>query len=240
LALALVGGENGDIEEPLGGHRLARALNAMVQKGLVLTVVLDCCFAASFYRRGHTNVRFTPPSTYFASNSPIKTSGTDPDDEPLVSRFRDVPMLPSWMMNPNGYAVLAACGPREEATEIIQDGNHHGALSRFLYLTLRETRLGKRHKDIYYRLCSRFRASPLKQNPALYGNNDQGFSARITRQTHQLYQLYKQETILFFRLVGHMEWQRATSSFCTPEEKPAKLQDLKTTQWLLLLHRYSH
>ncbi|KAJ3464945.1 hypothetical protein MRS44_005603 [Fusarium solani] len=125
LALALVGGENGDIEEPLGGHRLTRALNAMVQKGLVLTVVLDCCFAASFYRRGHTNVRFTPPSTYFASNSPIKTSGTDPDDEPLVSRFRDVPMLPSWMMNPNGYAVLAACGPREEATEIIQDGNHH-------------------------------------------------------------------------------------------------------------------
>lgn len=175
LALALLGGENGDAEKPLSGHRLARALNAMVEKGLILTLVLDCCFAASFYRIGYTNVRFTPPSSYFASNSPIETSGTDPGDEPPVSKFRDVSMLPSWMMNPNGYAVLAACGPHEEATEIVQDGNHHGALSRFLYLTLQETGLGKRHKDIYYRLCSRFRASPLKQNPALYGNKDQGF-----------------------------------------------------------------
>ncbi|RSL60741.1 hypothetical protein CEP54_006560 [Fusarium duplospermum] len=100
---------------------------------------------------------------------------TNPGDEPLASKFRDVSMLPSWMMNPDGYAVLAACGPHEEATEIIQDGNHHGALSRLLYLTLKETGLGKRHKDIYYRLCARFRGSPLKQNPALYGNKDQGF-----------------------------------------------------------------
>lgn len=174
LALALLGGENGDAEKPLSGHRLARALNAMVEKRLVLTLVLDCCFAASFYRLGHTNVRFTPPITYFALSPPTKTSETDPGDESPVSKFRDVSMLPSWMMNPDGYAVLAACGPHEEATEITQDGNHHGALSRFLYLSLKETGLGKRHKDIYYSLGSRLRASALKQNPALYGNKDQG------------------------------------------------------------------
>ena len=175
LALALLDGENGDLVRPFGGHRLALALNAMVMKGLVVTLVLDCCFAASVYHLGHPKVRFIPLSPKWSSSSSAGTRDMAGKKDTPVSDYRDVSMLPSLLVNPKGYAVLAACGPHEEATEIIPDGNEHGALSHLLYLILEENGFDKRHKDIYHRLCVKFRSSSIQQNPALYGNKDQGF-----------------------------------------------------------------
>ncbi|KAF5639371.1 caspase [Fusarium sp. NRRL 52700] len=175
LALALLGGENGDEVRPLGGYRLAVSLNAMVLKGLVVTLVLDCCFAASIYRLDRPDIRFLRidpdlSSAYFADKS-----SSEPDEEAPRSDYRDVSMLPSWLINPNGYALLAACGPHEEAGEIIHKGKFHGVLSHFLNLSLRDGGLNRKHKNIFYRLSSKFRAHSVQQNPALYGNKDQGF-----------------------------------------------------------------
>jgi hypothetical protein len=58
LALALLGGENGDEVKPLGRYKLAVYLNAMVEKRLVVTLVLDCFFAASIYRLDRPDIRF--------------------------------------------------------------------------------------------------------------------------------------------------------------------------------------
>jgi hypothetical protein len=44
LALILLDGEKENYVRPLWGSRLAIALKAMVDKGLVVTLVLDCCF----------------------------------------------------------------------------------------------------------------------------------------------------------------------------------------------------
>ncbi|KAF4961382.1 hypothetical protein FSARC_10198 [Fusarium sarcochroum] len=175
LALALLNGENGESVRELGGHRLAMALNAMVIKELVVTLVLDCCFAASVYRHDSSNVRFIPIDPNLASAYAIDNDITVQDVEALGSGFRDASMLPSWLINPNGYALLAACGPHEEATEIVRDEIDHGALSRFLYLSLRDGGLKKRHKDIFYHLISKFRGNELEQSPILYGNKDQPF-----------------------------------------------------------------
>ncbi|KAM5352922.1 hypothetical protein ACJ41O_005644 [Fusarium nematophilum] len=184
LALALLDGESGELVRPLGGHRLALALNAMVAKGLVVTLVLDCCFAASAYRLGDPKVRFIPLNPESSADA---GDAAREEADLVISDLRDASMLPSWLMNPKGYALLAACGPHQEAAEIIQDGNEHGALSRLLYLILRDDWLDKRHKDIYYRLCAKFRGSSLQQSPVLYGNKDQVFfgqcslaAARIT------------------------------------------------------------
>lgn len=175
LALVLLDGENGDLVRPFGGHRLALALNAMVMKGLAVTLVLDCCFAASVYRFGHPKVKFIPLSPKWSSSSSAGTMHVAEEKDTPLSDYRDVSMLPSWLVNPKGYAVLAACGPHEEATEIILDGNEHGALSHLLYLILEENGFDRRLKDIYHQLCAKFRSSSLPQNPALYGNKDQGF-----------------------------------------------------------------
>ncbi|KAM0230815.1 hypothetical protein ACHAP5_011259 [Fusarium lateritium] len=148
LALALLNGENGDSTRPFGGHRMAIALNAFVREAVVVTLVLDCCFAASVYRRDRPNA------------------------------------MQSLLL-----VVLAACGPTEESTEISQDGLHYGALSRFLYLALRDGGFSRRHKDIFYRLFSKFRGhtigksgedNTIKQNPALYGNKEQVFFGQST------------------------------------------------------------
>jgi hypothetical protein len=180
LALALLGGEYGDEVKPLGGHRLALALNAMVLKGLVVTLVLDCCFAASIYRLDRSDIRFLQidpelASAYFADNTLSEEDGEKPDSD-----YRDVSMLPSWLINPNGYALLAACGPHEEAGEIVHRGESHGALSHFLNLSIRDGGLNRKHKNIFYRLSSKFRGHSVQQNPALYGNKDQGFFGENT------------------------------------------------------------
>ncbi|KAI1049131.1 hypothetical protein LB506_004570 [Fusarium annulatum] len=175
LALALLGGENGNEVRPLGGYRLAVSLNAMVLKGLVVTLVLDCCFAASIYRLDRRDIRFLRidpdlASAYFADKDLFEQDEETPD-----SGYRDISMLPSWLINPDGYALLAACGPHEEAGEIIHKEQSHGALSHFLNLSLRDSGLNRKHKNIFYRLTSKFRAHSVQQNPALYGNKDQGF-----------------------------------------------------------------
>ncbi|KAL4727147.1 hypothetical protein ACLX1H_006048 [Fusarium chlamydosporum] len=180
LALALLHGEDASMIRPLGGHRLAMALNAMVKKGVIVTLVLDCCFAASIYRLERKNVRFLP---YDAKLFVINDNDLFESTEDLPSQYRDVSMKPSWLIDPNGYAVLAACGPHEEATEVILNGVEHGALSFFLSRSLRDFGVNKRHRDIFYRLSPSFKANALDQTPALYGNKNQEFFGPHTLAT---------------------------------------------------------
>ncbi|KAM0345624.1 hypothetical protein ACHAPU_006277 [Fusarium lateritium] len=175
LALALLDDKDEAQTRPFGGHRMGMALNAMVIRKLVVTLVLDCCFAASVYRRDQTSPRFISVNQDIAEAYFIDDELASQDDSALESGRRDVSMSHSWLIDPKGYAVLAACGPNEESTEVTRDGIHYGALSRFLYLGLKDGGLKRRHKDIFYRLYSRFLGHAIKQSPALYGNKDQTF-----------------------------------------------------------------
>jgi Caspase domain len=185
--LALVLLNEGKEVQYLWGSRLAFSLKAMVDKGLVLTLVLDCCFSASIYRRDDPNVRFLPYDVEIGSRYLL-----DPEislrDETCYLASRDACMRPNWLIDPDGYAILVACDPHKEAIELKADGQSHGALSYFLLKTLRERDgLAKKHKDIYDHLRAAFRKSTLPQNPALYGNKGQGFfghtNAEITAET---------------------------------------------------------
>ncbi|KAF4343932.1 caspase [Fusarium beomiforme] len=175
LALALLGGENGDEVSPLGGFALAGILNGMVTKGLIVTLVLDCCFAASIFRLDRSDVRFLRIDPELASAYFDQNDSAEENEDAAGSGYRDADMLPSWLVDPKGYALLAACGPQEEAEEINHKGESHGALSHFLCLSLRDSGLNRKHKNIFYRLSSKFRAHAIHQNPILYGNKDQGF-----------------------------------------------------------------
>ena len=172
LALVLLDEENIMPEKYLKGWKLAELVKNMVDKELAVTLVLDCCFSAAVYRREDPDVRFLPYDPTIGSGL-IPRHGRAPEIGGQTNR--DVSMLPNWLINPDGYAILTACGPHEEAREARFDGQKHGALSYFLLKSLETVGLAKKHKDIYDVLCAKFRKSPLSQNPVLYGNKGQGF-----------------------------------------------------------------
>ncbi|KAI0887516.1 putative caspase [Annulohypoxylon maeteangense] len=173
----------------LRGPELAGLLKAMVEKELVVTLVLDCCFSASVYRNDDGDVRYLPydrivPQPYLADQE----SGLV--EEASRSTHRDASMRDNWLLDPGRYAILVACGPHENAmvgSEIEKNGKLYGALSFFLSKTLSIYGLGGRHMDIHRHLCAMYEEQRQQQrqqqnqqqrqdqHPVFYGNGDQGF-----------------------------------------------------------------
>jgi hypothetical protein len=149
----------------------------MVDRGLVVTLVLDCCFAATVYRLSQPLVRFLPP-----------VPETDMVDEMDVinSEYRGLSMGDSWLVDQTGYAIIAACAPHEEAREIESDTQYFGALSRYLYLTLKNTGFNERNEDIFNYIYARFRKLDFYQRPVLYGNKKQPFFGYNDLSTTQI------------------------------------------------------
>ncbi|KAH8589514.1 hypothetical protein B0O99DRAFT_655393 [Bisporella sp. PMI_857] len=146
----------------LWGSRLALSLKAMVDKGLVVTLVLDCCFSASIYRRGVPSARFLLYDVKTDSEFLLDLEkGTEDGTGGIANR--EASMLPNWRM---------------EAIERKFNGQVHGILSYFLPQTLKECGgHGKKRKDIYDHLRANFWRSAPQQNPVLCGNTSQGFFA---------------------------------------------------------------
>lgn len=146
----------------------------MVDKGLVVTLALDCCFSASVYRHDdEAAIRFLPYDDEIESDHPPEPrEGLGSGN----SSYRDASTLPNWLINPDRYAILAACGPHEVASEPKFDGVRHGAMSYFLLEAIKSVGVTKKHRDIYDHMRVKFRGSGLRrQNPVLYGNQTQGF-----------------------------------------------------------------
>ncbi|OTB18768.1 hypothetical protein K445DRAFT_8792 [Daldinia sp. EC12] len=177
LALVLLSSTKDNGVRYLWGSRLAFSIKAMVDKGLVVTLVLDCCFAATVYRRDDPNLRCLQFDPKVDSMYPSDNLSRGPDPGDITLTDRDSSMLPNWLVNPNCYAILAACGPHESAVERnFNNGPKHGALSYFLLTTLkRYDAIETAHSDIYKTICILFSEYRLRQHPILYGNRSQGF-----------------------------------------------------------------
>jgi hypothetical protein len=180
LALVLLDGGKENQVRHLWGSRLAFSLRAMADKGLVVTLVLDCCFSASVSRRDDSGIRSLPYNTEIDSRFPLDPVKNLAKGADLLAN-RDASMLPNWLISPTGYAILVACGPHEFAKELKSvSGEGNGALSYFLLRTFIEFGgLRKPHKIIYHYLCAQFRKHWPQQNPILYGNKNQGFFGHI-------------------------------------------------------------
>ncbi|KAF4450821.1 putative caspase [Fusarium austroafricanum] len=174
LALVLLQGQQSP-EKYLSGPRLAGLLKGMTDKGLIVTVVLDCCFSASVYRNSELddNVRFLADESEAEMNPEDITRGDSSHLE-----YRDGSMRDNWLIDPDRYTILAACGPREIAKggfEAMEKQRSYGLLSYFLAKTLSDHGLDRMHKDIYRHIRSVFEQHRIPQNPLLYGNGNQGF-----------------------------------------------------------------
>ncbi|KAJ5726429.1 caspase [Penicillium malachiteum] len=175
LALVLLKGDQSP-EMYLRGARLARFLKDMVDKKLIVTLVLDCCFSATVYRNGGPSVRYLPydlaTDSDSVSSSDFEISFIDRD---TCSEKRTVSMRDNWLLEPDRYAILAACGPDENAKGGSEKGLTYGALSYFLFRALSDHGLGRTHEEIYRHIRAMFWESSMAQHPVLYGNGYQGF-----------------------------------------------------------------
>jgi hypothetical protein len=185
LALNLLERANGTHIQYLRGLELAFFLKSMVTKGLTVTLVLDCCFSGSVLRHEDSDsIRCLPYDAKADATYPLN-SRKSLGQEAGRPTYRDGSILPNWLVNPDGYTILTACGPHEIAQELkFEDERRRGALSYFLLSTL--TKLGDfgaRQHDIYRHLCARFRESWPRQNPMLFGNKDLYFFGRPKPET---------------------------------------------------------
>jgi hypothetical protein len=182
LALNLLQEDTSKVDY-LRGTTLARSLKAMVDKKLIVTLVLDCCFSGSVVR-DDTSVRYLNYEPQFdIIHSTYSQQDIGRYEERSSSAYRKASLYPSWLVRPDGYTIITACGPTEVAKEIHVDGQAHGALSYFLAATFESFGgIGGRQHHIYQSMCARFRATPRhslhNQHPMLYGNKDLNFFGR--------------------------------------------------------------
>ncbi|KAI6081382.1 hypothetical protein F4821DRAFT_249370 [Hypoxylon rubiginosum] len=173
FGLVLLEGPYASTTRYVRGVELALILKKLIEKGLIVTLVLDCCFSGDVSRNGGSecirSIDYDPEidAAYPISLDMTVDIGTDRPAN------RNGSMLQNWILNPEGYTILTACGPHEIAREIWIERLKHGALSYFLLRTLKKPGIDTRsHFDIYKQLVARFEESCPQQNPICYGNKD--------------------------------------------------------------------
>lgn len=176
--LALVLFEDDEIGRSyLRGIHLAGLLQKMVAKGLLVTLVLDCCFSGSAVR----NSDWYGFDIRSIDYSEVDVTDTQENDESLfnvASTLRDSRIEEGWLIKPNGYTILSACGPHEKAWELEANGERRGALTHFLLdalCTLRKSSVELTHQSLHEYLRTRFHVYWPKQTPMRYGNTKLSF-----------------------------------------------------------------
>jgi hypothetical protein len=167
----------------LNGLFLAFMLKRMAEKGLRVTLVLDCCFSGHVFRHGEATE--TAIRTW-TDDLTIATSyeETEGYEEFLPSCFtRDARSLPSWLVDPEGYTIITACGPHEAAQEMEDaNGKVFGVLSFYLHETLamlERHALQTFHDTLYGHLVAMVHDKWPKQTPMCYGRNKFSFFREI-------------------------------------------------------------
>ncbi|KAK1456149.1 caspase domain-containing protein [Colletotrichum melonis] len=176
LALDLLGDMQGTGVRYLRGLELARLLQDLIVKKLEVTLVLDCCFSGSV-SRDDSSVRYLSYNSRTDAEYDAAAPTLDSEEQMAPPSHRNASMRDNWLMNPDGYTIVTACGPCERAREIrLSNDERHGALSYFFLRTLTGLGgLGRRQGYIYNHLCARFKEYWPHQNPMLYGTRDKCF-----------------------------------------------------------------
>ncbi|CVK96029.1 uncharacterized protein FMAN_13946 [Fusarium mangiferae] len=156
------------------GRFLAQALKRMVDKGLVVTVALDCCFSGAVSRGDRVRAMEYDPS--------LDADRTEQEQEckdALGIPGRDARIGRDWLVNPEGYTIITACGPHEKAMEVlVNKSQKRGALTYHLLkalTTLTKVKEAVSHQSLHETVVSLMQASGCSQTPMRYGNTHLSF-----------------------------------------------------------------
>ncbi|KAK4870151.1 hypothetical protein LT330_005205 [Penicillium expansum] len=175
--------DDASANEDFPGFALAMILKRMVKKGLLVTLVLDCCFSGHVYRQdGEQN-------TTIRTLGPISAIGELPvhsnRSHTAQQTFRDAQPLPRWLVDPEGYKIISACGPHEIAQETAFDGAYHGVLSFFLHhslVSLRNQQTAISHQTFLGNLVNSVQSRVTRQTPTHCGTQRFSFFEGISRE----------------------------------------------------------
>lgn len=165
---------------------MAHMLKAMTDKGLLVTVVLDSCHAG-----GATRKPETPDWAESHGASVRGVGGVDltprparslvASDEELAATWRSlsqgatrsVGAASGWLLEPEGYVLLAACRAHEYANEYPFDGRQkNGALTYWLLDALKQAGPGTTYKQLHNHILAKVHSHFAEQTPQLQGEGD--------------------------------------------------------------------
>ena len=157
----------------------------MVDKGLVVTVILDSCHSGGSTRGGDAKIRGlkndvldeTPrPTASLVKPSAEELAAVAPGWKNLKYATRAGIPVATMIPEAKGYVLLAACRPSEYAYEYPFDGQQsNGALTHWLLDTLAQPNPGITYKMIHDRINGKINTQFPTQNPMILGEGDRTF-----------------------------------------------------------------
>jgi hypothetical protein len=97
------------------GSQLSKAIQSLVRKDVLVTLVLDCCFSGSVQRGSHSQTTAIRAVQYSRVDDILQNYMYEARKDLDGGSYRDSRIVPKWMVDPDGYIVLTACGPHEKA-----------------------------------------------------------------------------------------------------------------------------
>jgi hypothetical protein len=172
-----------DIGKPTSRYlrdvELAALLQTMVDKGLVVTVVLDSCHSGGTTRAGDSAIRGADRET--VDTTPRPTESLVASAEDLAKTWQDLAEETtrsgksnmSFLPGAKGYVMLAACRPSEYAYEYEFNGKErNGALTYWLLDSLKNCSPDLTYKVIYDRINAKVHSKFPSQTPMLFGEGN--------------------------------------------------------------------
>jgi hypothetical protein len=192
LALVVLEGPTASEARYFHGIELAKHLRDIVNRGIGVTMVLDCCHSGST-SRGDEAVRYLPynprideeypPDISFAKSLP--TAADEPGQPSSSIRgLRRAFNVANWLVDPEGCAILTSSDATEKAYDVkfdkSKDSPRHGTLTYFLLETFDMLGgVGGSMQQLYERINVKIqdhrRFHTKKQHPVLFGNKQQLF-----------------------------------------------------------------
>jgi hypothetical protein len=172
-----------DITDPeeryLRDVEVAKLVQEMVDKGLFVTVVLDCCHSGGMSRglrhpvpRGLSvpDGRRRPTASLVGTREELARFLRPREIRAQGSRTVRHARVEGWLVEPRGYVLMTACRPQETAFEYpISAEETQGALTYRLLEALRERSSDATWQEIHDVVFSRVHDQFQKQAPMLFG-----------------------------------------------------------------------
>jgi len=161
---------------------LAHLLREMVDRGLLVTLVLDSCHSGGA-TRGVGEVARKPRGIRTIDTSERRTDSLVASKEELVASWPGKPVPggvmirnfqadTGWLPAPTGYVLIAACTPKQTAFECAFEGDaSSGALTHFLLEALAGLSPGATYETLHNRLLATVQSDFPGQTPMIVGES---------------------------------------------------------------------